>query len=84
MGRKEPLIGRNRHNRDVDEVRLVRERPLDPGHFEFRGGVRRGQRVALDPGQGVGGTDYPFLYSLFERILRLVRRAALSGPPRIS
>lgn len=31
MGRKEPLIGRNRHNRDVDEVRLVRERkPIDP------------------------------------------------------
>ena len=24
----------------------------------------------LDPGQGVGGTDYPYLYSLFERILR--------------
>ena len=31
MGRKEPLIGRNRHNRDVDGVRLVRERkPIDP------------------------------------------------------
>ena len=31
MGRTEPLIGRNRHNRDVDEVRLVRERkPIDP------------------------------------------------------
>lgn len=24
----------------------------------------------LDPGQGVAGTDYPYLYSLFERILR--------------
>ena len=31
MRRKEPLIGRNRHNRDVDEVRLVRDRePIDP------------------------------------------------------
>ena len=24
----------------------------------------------LDPGQGVGGTDYPYLYTLFESILR--------------
>src|SRR5205807_6918623 len=24
----------------------------------------------LDPGQGVAGTDYPYLYSLYERILR--------------
>jgi len=31
VGRKEPLIGRNRHNRDADRVRLVRERkPIDP------------------------------------------------------
>jgi hypothetical protein len=31
VGREEPLIGRNRHNRDVDEVCLVRDRkPIDP------------------------------------------------------
>ena len=31
MGRKEPLIERNRHNRDADGVRLVRDRkPIDP------------------------------------------------------
>jgi hypothetical protein len=31
VGRKEPLIGRNRHNRDANGVRLVRERkPIDP------------------------------------------------------
>jgi hypothetical protein len=31
VGRKEPLIGLNRHNRDADRVRLVRERkPIDP------------------------------------------------------
>ena len=31
MGRKEPLIERNRHNRDADGVRLVRHRkPIDP------------------------------------------------------
>lgn len=31
VGRKEPLMGRARHNRGVDEVRLVRDRkPIDP------------------------------------------------------
>ena len=31
MGRKEPLIERNRHNRDADGVRLLRDRkPIDP------------------------------------------------------
>jgi len=31
VGRKEPLIERNRHNRDADGVRLVRDRkPIDP------------------------------------------------------
>ena len=31
MGRKGPLIERNRHNRDADGVRLVRDRkPIDP------------------------------------------------------
>jgi hypothetical protein len=31
VDRKEPLIGRNRHNRHVDEVRVARDRkPIDP------------------------------------------------------
>jgi hypothetical protein len=33
--------------RGASSVEELGERPLDPGHFEFRGGVRRGQRVAL-------------------------------------
>ena len=30
MGRKEPLIGRNRHNRDADGVLLRDRKPIDP------------------------------------------------------
>ncbi len=33
--------------RGAASVEELGERPLDPRHFEFRGGVRRGQRVAL-------------------------------------
>jgi hypothetical protein len=33
--------------RGASSVEELGERPLDPGHFEFRGGVRRGERVAL-------------------------------------
>ncbi len=46
MRRKEPLIGRNRHNRDVDEVRLVRERkPIDPDAAVER--LRRREEAAV-------------------------------------
>jgi hypothetical protein len=33
--------------RGVSSVEELGERPLDETHFEFRGGVRRGERVAL-------------------------------------
>ncbi len=33
--------------RGASSVEELGERPLHPGHFEFRGGVRRGERVAL-------------------------------------
>jgi len=33
--------------RGARSVEELGERPLDEGHFEFRGGVRRGERVAL-------------------------------------
>ena len=33
--------------RGVGSIEELGERPLDEAHFEFRGGVRRGERVAL-------------------------------------
>ena len=33
--------------RGVSTVEELRDRPLEDAHFEFRGGVRRGERVAL-------------------------------------
>jgi len=48
--------------------------PLSAANADARNNVLTigiaSEPFTLDPGQGVGGTDYPYLYSLFERILR--------------